>query len=302
MSCEAVFLWPCLESELHYDAKPTLGACEPKRPGFLLPVPDSLRHLSHHSNISLNLRLRGAMCGIYFSLSCSQFLSPDGVTVQLLQHRGPDSIHRCQQCYSIIEQTSGHGLGAVLESTHRGYIYASFVSTVLSLRGTSIVTQPLHHTNGSVLCWNGEAWAIGGRAVEGNDSQAVFTHLLEASSAKSFINRSYSIGRVIEAVSDIRGPFSFVFYDWPNKYAYYGRDCLGRRSLLRKSMPTDEVVLSSVADNSTGEQWAEVEADGLYVVDISLESGELHTTRIPLHPEDSKHMGKLSLVGEFPLI
>ncbi|KAJ4351478.1 uncharacterized protein N0V89_006821 [Didymosphaeria variabile] len=184
------------------------------------------------------------MCGIFFSLCRGHSVSPDAGTARLLQDRGPDSFGTRQI--------------AVHAHNNNDLSYqATFVSTVLSLRGTTITKQPLiDEASGSVLCWNGEAWKFAGQPVSGSDSQLVFQNLLEAS-AKGSTGRDLAQRQVVNVLSSTGGPYAFVFYDARNRYIYYGRDCLGRRSLLKKDASNDELVLSSVCDNSTGEGWTE---------------------------------------------
>lgn len=221
------------------------------------------------------------MCGIFFSLGRDEHVLPDDNTEQLLKNRGPDS-KGTQRKTITTEQDSE--------------LYATFISTVLSLRGASIVEQPLRDTaSQSVLCWNGEAWAIGDRAIDGNDSQRVFDALLDVCRETS-LERSYSTQKVVNLLSSVKGPFAFTFYDAANGYIYYGRDCLGRRSLLRKSTHNNTLVLSSICDNATGEQWSEVEADGLYVVDVK--SPSLDITHIPHRLKKDETTALLSFVGK----
>jgi asparagine synthetase B (glutamine-hydrolysing) len=222
------------------------------------------------------------MCGIFCSLSRHGHVVPDAKTKQLLQNRGPDS----------------SGQRQVLIDPHTAsQLHATFLSTVLSLRGQSIVQQPLQDAaTDSILCWNGEAWSIDGEAVAGNDSIVVFEKLLAACSDAE--SPDISIRAVVDVMSSIRGPHAFVFYDVPHKLVYYGRDCLGRRSLLRKSTPDDTLVLSSVFDNSDGSAWAEVEADGIYVVDLSHVS-PIAPRHVPHRPAEGDSIG-VSLVGKYP--
>jgi hypothetical protein len=226
------------------------------------------------------------MCGIFFSLSRTGHVTPDTSTQRLLQNRGPDSTGQHQ---TIIESSTERA------STR---LHATFLSTVLALRGNDIVEQPLRDdATASVLCWNGEAWSIAGHAVDGNDSRLVFTKLLHACTGP----RDASARRVIELLSVVRGPYALVFYDAFHKRIYYGRDCLGRRSLLQKSTPDGTLVLSSVCDNASGESWAEVEADGIYIVDVELgdpTSESLPVTKIPHRRSDQEENSGLSFVGK----
>lgn len=167
----------------------------------------------------------------------------------------------------------------------------TFLSTVLSLRGTELVSQPLTDKGtGSVLCWNGEAWSVNGDAVTGSDSNTVFDLLLKASRSPD------SRRAVVQLLSGIRGPYAIVFYDAVNELVYYGRDCLGRRSLLKKTTSDGSLVLSSVCDNATGEAWAEVEADGIYAVELNEFEENPHITHVP-HTRLGQVSSGLSFVG-----
>ncbi|KAF2263316.1 hypothetical protein CC78DRAFT_534092 [Lojkania enalia] len=235
------------------------------------------------------------MCGIFFSLSRNNYLVPDPKTENLLKNRGPD-------CFGKHQRVIAHN--PALESRSDQF-HALFLSTVLSLRGHSIVEQPLRDdASDSILCWNGEAWRIGPRAILGNDSEEVFRTLLERTDDIAIEHRTTSIERVLEVIASIRGPFAFVFLDAKRGYLYYGRDCLGRRSLLRKSSSADEFVLSSVCDNASDGRWEEVDADGLYVVDLntSLNQTGLEVIHIPHCRLNSTRSNGLSIALPFPLM
>lgn len=265
-----------------------------------VPQPLTLTHAlevkpapQHQRPITTSIPL--GMCGIFCSISCNGFISPDSATKQLLQNRGPDSTGQHQ----VVVHATGHANIGTSSTLH-----ACFLSTVLSLRGTSIVSQPLQdEATGSTLCWNGEAWSIGEALVTGNDSQLIFDKLLAILS--NMESRETATEAVTRLLSSIRGPYAFVFYDASHKLLCYGRDCLGRRSLLRKSMPDDTLILSSVCDNASGESWTEVEADGIYFADLS----SLHTTglsssirHVPHRLSSRTKEEALSFVGKFPVL
>lgn len=144
-------------------------------------------------------------------------------------------------------------------------VHLTFVSSVLSMRGGAIVSQPLlNNASGSVFCWNGEAWKVDGAPVTGNDSQRVFEMLLTASSSPASSTKN-----VLRTFSRIQGPYACVFYDACNKKLYFGRDCLGRRSLVQTICSNGDVVVASVSDSILNEHWTEVEGDGIYILSIS---------------------------------
>jgi len=144
------------------------------------------------------------------------------------------------------------------------------MSTVLALRGDQITVQPLTEpSSGSVLCWNGEAWSIGSNPITGNDGQFLFDLLVEASHThNSVADSAVAICSILHSVS---GPFAFVFVDKIHNQIYFGRDRLGRRSLLYNiDNDSTSLCFSSVADPHRA-PWQEVEADAIY--QISFKSG-----------------------------
>jgi asparagine synthetase B (glutamine-hydrolysing) len=235
------------------------------------------------------------MCGIFCSISRHAYIAPDAATEQLLRNRGPDSIGQHQ----VLIGAEGRQDAEAPCSVH-----ATFLSTVLSLRGTSVIRQPLKDPHAtSILCWNGEAWSVGKDIVTGNDSQLIFAKLLAASTNAGCVEAS--IRAVISLMASIKGPYAFVFYDAPHKLVYYGRDCLGRRSLLRKTTLDDTLILSSVCDNASGESWAEVEADGIYNDDLNaITSAPLSSLigHVPHHLSTQAKEKALSFVGKFPAL
>ncbi|KAE9376882.1 hypothetical protein N431DRAFT_501656 [Stipitochalara longipes BDJ] len=195
------------------------------------------------------------MCGIHISISTKTFQSPSDKLRQLLCSRGPDHT----------------GESRVVFNVHNGPSYwISAISTVLALRGDQITPQPLiDPSSGSVLCWNGEAWSIASKRITGNDGQLLFDLLMEASYTQESVPESaVSICSILHTVS---GPFAFVFVDKIHNQVYFGRDRLGRRSLLYNiDSDSTSLYFSSVADPNRG-PWQEVEADAIY--QLSFEAG-----------------------------
>jgi asparagine synthetase B (glutamine-hydrolysing) len=187
------------------------------------------------------------MCGIHLVISRSPSNGPSATLARRLANRGPDHLGRVYASYS----------GPPVSDQLGDQLHLSFTSTVLSLRGDHVTPQPfVDQQSDHILCWNGEAWKLGGNTLVGNDGQALF-HLLRAKAASN---------QVLEAMRAIEGPFAFVYLDKTHGAVYFGRDRLGRRSLLIKE-DEDGITISSIAD-SQSVSWREVEADGIYVLDL----------------------------------
>lgn len=186
------------------------------------------------------------MCGICVVVSSCEPPSINQDLKRRLCNRGPDHLGTHEVCVDAD--------GAV---TH-----LSFTSTVLSLRGDHVAKQPFVSPGAAdcVFCWNGEAWKIHHHDVAGNDGEAIFGLLVKAASCDGDAREA----AILKVLRSIEGPFAFVFCHVPSRRLYFGRDRLGRRSLLVKQDP-EQLLLSSIAD-STGSDWKEVEADGIYTM------------------------------------
>ncbi|KAK3319083.1 asparagine synthase-domain-containing protein [Apodospora peruviana] len=197
------------------------------------------------------------MCGIHVVLSAAPAPQRHDVSASpelksRLCNRGPDYFGQVERQHA----QTGWAL--------------KFTSTVLALRGDHVTRQPLSAPNGSVLCWNGEAWRIGSRVVGAheNDGEAILALLVNVASASS--SDKDNANDVLDVFRSIEGPFAFVYYDQPSGKLFFGRDRLGRRSLMMRLDAFKEgLVLSSIAERCD-QNWEEVEADGIYFVDLSL--------------------------------
>lgn len=191
------------------------------------------------------------MCGIHAAISKAALDRIDARLDKCLRNRGPDHLNTVD----VALDKDGSSL------------HVALTATVLALRGDHVAAQPLvDDVSGSALCWNGEAWKIQGEPVQGNDGEAVLALLSAAS-------RLDSTEAILDVMRSIEGPFAFMYLDKPSGVLYYGRDRLGRRSLLLHSS-ADTLQLSSIAQSSsTG--WVEVEADGCYTLSLDPSSFEI---------------------------
>ena len=210
------------------------------------------------------------MCGIFFSCSIDKPIFPSEFLLDNLKRRGPDSVKVVQRTYQSINTTE-----LVAENSPAQTFHLVFVSTVLSLRGNAIVEQPLvDKDSGSLLCWNGEAWSLDEEPITGNDAQAVFNALLNSTAAFSPgremqpSERELRVQAALRIIGGLAGPFSFVFYDAPSQQVFYGRDVIGRRSLLHSRSSPYDFVVSSISEWSASENWTEVEAYGIQIIHL----------------------------------
>ena len=212
------------------------------------------------------------MCGIFFSIRKGDpeiVLEP---TRKLLNGRGPD-------CVSAYNQSI----------TCAGIQYnISVYCSVLGLRGT-FTPQPLVYDK-SILCWNGEAFEIENAIVAGSDTRAIHDLLRQTWSSVEGESCDSSARSLpfLKALSSVRGPYAMVYLDLEAEKLWFGRDCLGRRSLLLHQNMSDGISLASVvADGTSSEDWIEVEANGMYVADLTrftgknMEGAKLQMTHVP---------------------
>jgi hypothetical protein len=198
-----------------------------------------------HSRFSQPNTATERMCGIHLAISSAEsYAIPDELRSRLV-NRGPDFLGHA---HFHVDQPAVPGAGV---SVHLS-------SSVLALRGDHITKQPFVSPGGqpkAIFSWNGEAWKIGTRAVQGNDGEAIFRRLQTAGGYEG----------ILQELRAIEGPFTFVYADLGSRQIFFGRDRLGRRSLLISD--NDGFELSS-ASYGSGKTWKEVEADGIYTLDL----------------------------------
>jgi asparagine synthetase B (glutamine-hydrolysing) len=181
------------------------------------------------------------MCGILVSVAPRDISACHDDLVGWIASRGPDSL----QTHRI--QLSGRDSKPPIEIT--------FTSSVLHLRGHGVTVQPLISDTGDILCWNGEVWD--GLEIREDEDDGV--KLLAALTAGK------PIWKVMEGVE---GPWAMVYYSSKDMKLWFGRDCLGRRSLLQKRVvDSGTFVLSSVGVDLAG--WTEVGVEGLWCLDLN---------------------------------
>ena len=163
------------------------------------------------------------MCGIYLSVRADECQIISSTHSEALSRRGPDNAETTSRQDHFKSDLATSSLTETQEWT----AHLTFVSTVLSLRGSSVVKQPLiDASSDSLLCWNGEAWSIDGQPVQGNDTEAVFQLLLGIPQSRESLSAEERLQSFLRLISRISGPFAFIFYDAPHHRVFFGRDVL----------------------------------------------------------------------------
>lgn len=205
------------------------------------------------------------MCGILVTLAKGKAKAPEERNAAWLKARGPDSF----RTVSIPFLPHAHSGEEELRNDH---FILTCCSSVLALRGEQVQEQPLvDKATGSVLCWNGEAWKLKHDLVPGNDSIRVFSDLLEAAASSS------PIEAIVETLTSISGPFAFAFFDATSSILYFGRDRLGRRSLIQQQ----DVSSMSLCSVACLEDQVPVEVDTTYIHSLSIVDGLLNRRKHP---------------------
>lgn len=207
------------------------------------------------------------MCGIFFSISIGDPNLATASTKEFLSRRGPD--HTSVYNKLFVSNDVQHTI--------------SLHCSVLGLRG-GLTPQPLVDDR-SLLCWNGEAYEIGNKPVTGSDTKAIYELLCKASRSKEGKNYGSKTRflPLLEAISHISGPYAMIYLDVETHCLWFGRDCLGRRSLLLHKDMSGGISLSSViADDTSTSDWIEVEADGMYIADLTKAASGYKDVQYPL--------------------
>ncbi|SMR43366.1 unnamed protein product [Zymoseptoria tritici ST99CH_1E4] len=163
----------------------------------------------------------------------------------------------------------------------------------------------------STLCWNGEAWQIRGERPDGNDTTRIFDVLQEAALNAQGDDLTEATTAVAKALAEAAGPYAFVFFDDEHSRIFFGRDLLGRRSLLRSIDAEGNILLCSVTDGLKLTAWSEVEADGIYCIDLTSEPstdageverwGEYTVVKVPYQYMACRSDNSTSVVPELSL-
>lgn len=142
--------------------------------------------------------------------------------------------------------------GPTCYGTHVTEQQINCLSSVLSLR-PPLTEQPVVK-NEKVVLYNGEVYHVDG-------CDTVY-----------FSDALFNSSNVLTTLQNIAGEYAFVFID--NNTIWFGRDCIGRRSLVYKIEGKD-FVISSVTDHVTDTEDSWVQCSGGVVYQLNIDTMEL---------------------------
>eukprot|EP00984_Skeletonema_dohrnii_P007236 scaffold2617_cov122-Skeletonema_dohrnii-CCMP3373.AAC.3 len=224
---------------------------------------------------------------------------------ETLSSRGPDVPCGKERCFGCDDDNGNLTLHA----------------SVLHMRGELPTPQPMLLNNNCAFCWNGECYSYNNSDVEESSSSERDNNMIEltaigneesvitsdtdlvANMLQDALNKNEAadnnnshIKIIAEVTSKIHGEYAFILFvpsKSPNSppYVYYGRDPLGRRSLLINKSIDGAVLLSSVAvnisdstlttraDSEGAQEWVEIPPSIVYRMD--LQTGDIASEPIP---------------------
>ncbi|CAF3368078.1 unnamed protein product [Rotaria socialis] len=203
------------------------------------------------------------MCGICFCLHTQS--TPLSIDYTPLNARGPDF----QTQHGPISLTSN--------------LYVTFAVSVLALRGYKQQQQPFIDEDGNILLLNGEIYEGALQiSADDNDGVVLSQHLKRCSTDIDICN----------LISALEGCFAFIYFQKKTNSLYYGRDRLGRRSLLY-STETDppsniKMILSSVQLNNLS--YTELDSNILHKLTV-IEAD--HTFKIDFIPYVNRSIDRI---------
>lgn len=216
------------------------------------------------------------MCGILFILSrankpeqhCRKYL------LDSLARRGPDHSD------SICNVINFDGADDLL---------VSFFSSVLYLRGEKMSCQPAVDVEGNILAWNGEIFGfITDKSEPALEIQVNNLDQLSETNAESDTSKLLGMlerckadeDKIFRVFRNIQGPFAFVYFCKCTNIIYFGRDVLGRRSLVFQTTSNGGFYLASVLPfpdliGTTGSRFGEVPPNRLFRLPLQHGTSEI---------------------------
>lgn len=180
----------------------------------------------------------GIFCCIHEARNDSESFAQWNICKDVIAARGPD--HLTEKHISLNHHWHGH-----------------FAAAVLWMQGSEIITQPSLDDNNNLLLWNGDIFS--GCLAKDNDVCDTNVILAELQSTTD----------IMSVLWKIEGPYSLIYYQKSTDTLYFGRDIIGRHSLLLKiDSKANSLTLTSVA-NKNMKGIVEVPAIGIFAVNLN---------------------------------
>ena len=170
------------------------------------------------------------MCGLDVVCCLNRPLIDIDVLLRITHH-SPSGLSDNQNRRSLVSQRGPDFSDSVLFDSDDFQL--DMFGSVLHIQGSTLCPQPLVAPGtGSALLWNGEFL---NHAPSDDSDTALVLNMLE------------STDDVVSVLGGIQGPFAFVYFDRVKGELWFGKDELGRRSLLFGTNPEkDMIVITSV--------------------------------------------------------
>ncbi|XP_012532419.1 asparagine synthetase domain-containing protein 1 [Monomorium pharaonis] len=179
----------------------------------------------------------GIFCSIYQPGQDSESSKQWNICKDVIAARGPDYL--MEKHLMLSQNWHGH-----------------FVAAVLWMQGSRITMQPVMDDNDNLLLWNGDIFSGCLAKTDVCDTDVLLAEL-------------QSTTDIISVLRKIQGPYSLVYYQKSNNMLYFGRDIIGRHSLLLKvDNSANSLTLTSVA-NKKIKGIVEVPAIGIFAMNLN---------------------------------
>ncbi|KAM9954500.1 hypothetical protein ACTFIW_003099 [Dictyostelium discoideum] len=187
-------------------------------------------------------------------------------------------------------------------------ISMELISSVLGLRGPLTIQPLTDENNGNTLLWNGELFGGYEIGIHDNDT-CLLLHLLSKingnENENEEINENEIERELIEIMLKIKGPFAFLYWQEKKRKLWFGRDVLGRRSLLvnNETIINDKpsLIISSMGSFPNGiddsirlPKWDEINTFGLFSIHFP-KIIETNTIHFKIHPWDISNINNLNI-------
>ncbi|XP_066590254.1 asparagine synthetase domain-containing protein 1 [Prorops nasuta] len=154
--------------------------------------------------------------------------------------------------------TSARGPDALyekFETLNKDWL-AHFAASILWTQGPELISQPRIDPDGNILLWNGDIFS-GNLAVSNMCDTVVISNILSKSTD------------IVSVFQQVEGPYSFIYFQKSKNLLYFGRDVIGRHSLLIKVDNDQNVLtLTSVASKKL-QGTVEIPAIGIFVMNLA---------------------------------